>query len=213
MNYSVLLDEIALLAEKAGRSPKEVKLIAVSKEIPLMELKSAYAQGCRDFAENRLPEALQKQSEMPSDITWHWIGRLQRKKVKRVVPRFAWIHSVDSLDLAKEISATALTCILLQVNTSTEGSKQGFKPQELLSLYDQLQALPNLKIEGLMTMAPLKGDIRGCFAALRHLRDELKKQTKPPHTMHHLSMGMSNDYPIAIEEGATLLRIGTRLFS
>lgn len=213
VNYHALLEEIATLARCCGRDPGEVGLVAVSKEMPQVKLEEAYRQGCRDFAENRLPEALEKQMQLPKDIVWHWIGHLQRNKVKGVVGHFALIHSVDSLSLAQKIAETGPAKILLEVNTSGEASKQGFTPDQLRAVYADLQKLPNLHIAGLMTMAPLEGDIRGCFRALRELRDELQKVTVAPHTLHHLSMGMSNDYPLAIEEGATLLRIGTKLFS
>lgn len=212
VNYQALLEEIAALARQSGRDPNEIGLVAVSKEVPLDKLKKTYADGCRDFAENRLPEALQKQEKLPSDISWHWIGRLQKNKVRIVVGHFALIHSVGSLELAEKIAAAGPARILVQANTSGEASKQGFTPDHLRASYNVLQKLPNIRIEGLMTMAPIEGDVRGCFRRLRELRDELQQITVSPHSMHHLSMGMSNDYPIAIEEGATLLRIGSRLF-
>ena len=212
VNYQALLQEIAGIAKRCGRDPEEVGLVAVSKEVPLDKLKEAYRQGCRDFAENRLPATLEKQAQLPQDVTWHWIGHLQRNKVKGVVGHFALIHSVDSVQLAHKISEIGGAPILLEVNTSGEGTKQGFTPEELRRVYGELLRVPNLQIEGLMTMAPLVGDIRSCFRALRELRDELQQVTIARHTMHHLSMGMSNDYKIAIEEGATLLRIGTKLF-
>jgi len=212
VKYQALLAEIKQLAIDAGRPPEEIELVAVSKEVPLPKLEEAYAEGCRHFAENRLKEGTEKRQKLPDDIVWHWIGHLQRNKVKQVVGNFALIHSVDNLQLAQKISTMGPARILLEVNISQEASKHGFEKENLLKIYSQLQQLPGLKIEGLMTMAPVEGDIRGCFAALRNLRDQLKAVTSSPHTMHHLSMGMSNDYPIAIQEGATLLRIGSKLF-
>lgn len=215
MNYSALKQEIADLAIKAGRDPAEIALVAVSKGISWHRMEQAYSQGCRLFGENRLPELDGKIQEAPSDIQWHWIGHLQKNKVSKVIASCSLIHSVDSLDLACKISTLSSerpTRILFEVNASGEATKQGFAPAELQKLFPELQALPNLQIEGLMTMAPFTKDplpIRKTFATLRQLRDKL---ATPDNPLPHLSMGMSNDYPIAIEEGATLLRIGTALW-
>ncbi len=201
-NYKNILKEI----------PKNVTLVAVTKGQTLEAVLELYEAGCRDFAENRLAEAFSKMENAPSDINWHFIGSLQKNKVAKVINRFCLIHGVDSFDLASKISKCSeernvVTSILLQVNISGESSKHGLTKEALLENFDKFQALPALKIYGLMTMAPLTDDkevIQACFSDLRELKDKLH--------LHHLSMGMSNDYPIAIKEGATLLRIGTALF-
>lgn len=216
VNYTLFLEEVAQIAQKANRNPAEIEIIAVSKEVSLDKLQLLYSQGCRQFAENRLQEALSKLDHLPKDIHWHWIGPLQKNKVKHVVAHFPIIHSVDSFSLAEKIGKEGKDVkIFLEVNTSNEETKLGFSPEELKDGYKALQNLPNIQILGLMTMAPLTEDeklIRDCFAKLRELRDELQEKTKPHHQMHCLSMGMSNDYPIAIQEGATHLRIGRKLF-
>ena len=208
VNTQAFLQEVAKIAQKAGRDPADIAVVAVSKEVPLSKLHDAYSAGCRYFAENRLKEALEKQQNMPRDVIWHWIGPLQSNKVKQVVSHFNWIHSVDSLEIAEKIAKEGRGVnVLLQVNTSGEVSKQGFSPEELRKVFDKIYNLPNIQIEGLMTMAPFTDDegvLRKCFSDLRKLKEEFK--------LKHLSMGMSNDYPIAIQEGATLLRIGSKLF-
>lgn len=214
MNYAAVLDQVEYLAQNP------VTLVVVSKGHSWVEMEPAYVAGCRDFAENRLPEAFEKQSEAPADIRWHYIGPLQKNKVKKAIGRFHLIHSVDTLELAEKIAecsfaAGITTAILLQVNTSGEATKQGLNPQDWKESYGAVQALPGLRIEGLMTMAPLTEDfprIQRCFHDLRLLREVLTPMTHPPHSLHHLSMGMSHDFPIALREGATLLRLGTVIF-
>ena len=202
-NYKHLSEEI----------PKNVTLVAVTKGQTLEALLELYEAGCRDFAENRLSEAFSKMDNAPSDINWHFIGSLQKNKVAKVINRFCLIHGVDSYDLASKISKCSeeqnvVTSILLQVNVSGESSKHGFTKEALLESFDKLQALPALKIDGLMTMAPLTDDkkvIHACFRNLKELKEKLH--------LHHLSMGMSHDYQIAILDGATFVRIGSLLFS
>jgi pyridoxal phosphate enzyme (YggS family) len=183
----------------------EARLVAVTKGHSWEECLPLYREGIRDFGENRLQEALPKMEEAPLGARWHFIGTLQKNKVSKVAGRFALIHSVDSFELAEKISKTAPQAILLQVNIR---HKHGFTPDELRKDFEALMALPNLSIQGLMTMAPDTEDtavIRDTFRTLRKLRDELG--------LKELSMGMSHDWQIALEEGATLLRIGTLLFS
>ena len=187
----------------------EVTLLVVSKGRPLEALQQLYEVGVRDFGENREKEALLKMERLPSDINWHFIGTLQRKRVKKVAKHFQWIHSVDSLEIAKELSLHPPVSCLVQVNTSREVSKHGFTSADLLESYQTLNRLLGERWKGLMTMAPLTNqwnEIRSCFRALRELKDQLKQE------LPILSMGMSRDYPIAIEEGATLIRIGRVLF-
>ena len=207
-NYFLVKEEIA------SRVPdREVGLIAVSKYAPLQAIQDLYAEGCRDFGESRIQEALPKINALPKDIRWHFIGKLQSNKIGKVIEHFSLIHSVDSAELAELINRKSaeigkVTSILLQVNTSKEATKQGFTPDDCRRIFDQLAKLSSLKIEGLMTMAPLTTNtevIRASFADLRALKEELN--------LSHLSMGMSQDYPIAIEEGATLLRIGRKIMN
>lgn len=198
------------ILEKAG---PEVKVIAVSKQRSLAEIEAVYTLGCRDFGENRIPEAMEKISALPSDIHWHFIGPLQKNKVNKAIGKFTLIHSIDTPELAEKIArsseaANLTTAILLQVNTSGEASKQGLSPDSWRPHLEHLFTLKNIQIKGLMTMAPLTEDttvIRNTFRRLREFRDELK--------LPILSMGMSHDYEIALEEGANLLRIGTAIFT
>ena len=211
-NYFRLKNEIVCCATKEGRNPEDITVIVISKKRPLSPLISLYYKGCRDFGENRIDEALLKIIELPQDVNCHFIGHIQTKKTKNIVGNFALIHSVDSVKLAKNISKysikqNVITNILLQVNTSEEKTKRGFSSSECLDYFEELKSLPNLNIKGLMTIAPFTNDkncIRRCFSDLRELRDKLK--------LEHLSMGMSNDYKIAIAEGATMLRIGSKIF-
>lgn len=207
-----LRDQIAEACRRSDRDPSEITLIAVTKYATLESIREAYNLGLRSFGESRIPAALEKMAQLPSDIDWHFIGRLQSNKVAKAIGCFELIHSVDSLALAQKISAAStqqgcITQVLLQVNTSGEPSKQGLTPDTCRKHFLELSQLSGISIQGLMTMAPLTDDanvIRACFSRLRGLRDELK--------LRDLSMGMSHDFSIAIEEGATLLRIGSSLF-
>lgn len=211
-----------IVQEKAaacGRSIEEISILFVSKYCSLESMESAYQEGCTMFGESRLQEALPKIHNFPHPCQWHFIGSLQRNKVAKVIDFFDLIHSVDSLELAHKIaieseSQNIRTSILLQVNTSGEKTKQGLSPSEWENQLTQLNALPNLSIEGLMTMAPLTQDadvIRKCFSMLTQCRERWKPLMNNSDVFKHLSMGMSNDYLIAIEEGATLLRIGSAI--
>ncbi len=215
-SYLKFLAELYEIVHAAGRKQKDVKVVAVSKTHPVSVLEQVYAKGCCEFGENRVPEFLEK-AAFPfrghGDVHWHFIGPLQKNKVAKIIGKTTLIHSVDSYDLAKKISEASvesgvITAILAQVNTSGESSKQGFTPQEFTQTLQLLKELPGITLEGLMTMAPLTENevtIRRTFATLRKLRDDAG--------LLHLSMGMSNDYKIAVEEGATLLRVGSKIFS
>lgn len=193
--------------------PEAVKILVVSKHRSLEDILELYEAGVRDFGENRLPEALEKMARAPDDIRWHFIGNLQSKKVAKVVGYFHAIHSVDSFNLAELISKVSLkeglqTQVYLQVNTSGEEAKSGDSLDAWRGMMGELRALPNLDIKGLMTMAPFIDDevvIRECFSKLREFRDEL--------SLKELSMGMSQDYQLAIEEGTTCLRLGSLVFN
>lgn len=206
------------IAKACGRNPGEIALVAVTKGRSLDDLLKIYSEGCRLFGESRMQEALPKMDLAPKDIQWHLIGTLQKNKVQKALGRFQLIHSVDSVELAKKIASASLaagltTSILLQVNTFHEEAKHGLTQEEWQSAYDSLLNMPALSIEGLMTIGPRSQDpaeTQRCFAALRTFRDQLRRQGGL--LLPHLSMGMSGDYPLAIREGATLLRIGSALF-
>jgi len=212
-NYRQLVAEIAQEAVKANRDPATIKLVVVSKTHPWEQAAQAYNAGCRDFGENRVQDALEKIQEAPSDVQWHMIGSLQKNKINKVVGQFVLIHSVDSFELAEKISQVSLqnqviTPILLQVNVSGEETKHGFTSDSVKEQFEKLSDLKGIKIEGLMTMAPLTEDRTltfSCFDSLRKLRDQLG--------LKELSMGMSNDWREAVQAGATLLRIGSAVFT
>ena len=213
--YQRVLKEITIAAEAAGRSHKDITLLAVTKGHSWPQTTWLYDAGQRAFGENRLTEAFEKMESAPPDCRWHFIGTLQANKVRKAIGKFALIHSVDSLELAQKISECSLeagtkTSILLQANTSGEASKHGLSPDAWKRCFDEVITLKGIYVQGLMTMAPLTEDsaaIQRCFAGLRYLRDALDP------SLPHLSMGMSHDFPLAIAEGATLVRIGTALFT
>lgn len=219
-NYPKIRSHIDKIAKAAGRNPSDITVVAVTKNQSIEAIKQTYDEGCRDFGENRLQEALTKIEHLPNDIQWHFIGTLQSNKASKVISHFPLIHSIDSIMIAEKISSLAVKNqktqkILLEVNTSGEHSKHGFTIEECLLNAERLLTLPNIQIEGLMTMAPLtdsESDIRTCFKSLRLLKENLMKRVIVPKSFRHLSMGMSSDYTIAIEEGATLLRIGSAIF-
>lgn len=220
--YRYIQDDVISAAEYYGRNPAEITLIAISKGYSWEEGFAAYQAGCRNFGESRVQEALTKISVAPTDICWHLVGNLQKNKVSKVLGKFALIHSVDTLELAAKISELSVragleTSILLEVNTSGEITKHGMQEEQWRRCFETLLNLPAIRVEGLMTMAPFTQNedlVRRCFAGLREFRDELVKRAGPQASlMRHLSMGMSNDYRLAIAEGATLLRVGTAIFS
>lgn len=205
---------------KAGRERGDVTLIAVSKTRPLSDLREAYEAGVRDFGENKVQELMDKIPEMPSDIRWHMIGHLQRNKVKYIVGKVAMIHSVDSLRLAEEISKEAVrknteVDILIEINVSGEESKYGVPVAETPGLVEQIALLPAIHIKGLMTIAPFTEDSeenRIFFRKLKQLSVDMGRKNIDNVTMAVLSMGMTGDYAVAIEEGATCVRVGTGIF-
>jgi PLP dependent protein len=219
-NIARVRTRIAEAAQRAGRDPAEVTLVAVSKTKPLELVEMAYNLGVTDFGENRVQEALSKiESFHPQGLRWHLIGHLQSNKAGKVVGPFSCIHSVDSLHLAQALSRHAqeqgiTLSILLQVNVAGEISKEGVSPTEARAVAQQIAALPALQIEGLMTVAPLVSnpeEVRPVFRELRLLRDRLRAEI-PAGTWTQISMGMTDDYTIAIEEGATLVRVGRAIF-
>jgi pyridoxal phosphate enzyme (YggS family) len=219
-NIAEVRSHIAAAAERGGRNPDQITLVAVSKTRPVELVKLAYNLGVVDFGENRVQEALPKIVEFhPQDIRWHMIGHLQSNKASKVVGAFDCVHSVDSLHLAQVLDRHAeehsvRLPILLQVNIAGEESKEGMTPADVPSLARQIVTLPHLEVQGLMTIAPLVADpeeVRPLFRALRSLRDRLRDEL-PQSSWHHLSMGMTDDYVVAIEEGATIVRVGRAIF-
>ena len=222
-NIASVQSNIAQAAERVGRRPDEITLVAVSKTKPVELIKLAYELGLHDFGENRVQDALPKIAEFRhvglQPVTWHMIGHLQRNKVTKVVGSFDSVQSVDSLQLAQALNTHAnelevRIAVLLQVNVSGEESKEGMTPEDTLTLAHQIVALPQLDVQGLMTVAPQVQDpeeVRPVFRALRLLRDDLRKQV-PQSAWQHLSMGMTDDYCVAIEEGATIVRVGRAIF-
>lgn len=201
-----------------NRNSSEIRLIAVSKTFGAEDIKKVFDEGLRDFGENKAQELSAKYEQLGDKITWHFIGHLQRNKVRNVIPAADYIHSVDSLQLASEINRYAarnnkVQKILLQVKTSEEESKFGIQNRsELIDLARYCGEFSNIRLEGLMTIAPLTEDkklIRQSFSQLRKLKDELNSQG---FSLKELSMGMTSDFEIAIEEGATMLRIGSAIF-
>lgn len=219
-NLSEIEKRISISCETSGRNRQDVLLIAVSKTKPLPLLEEAYTCGIRDFGENRVQELAQKAENMPSDIRWHMIGHLQKNKVKAAVRHAYMIHSVDSLSLAETISTEAVkqsktVQILLEVNIAAEESKFGYSPSKALSELPLIAALPNLKIKGLMTIAPFTETAesnREYFRQLRELAVDITNKNIDNVDMEVLSMGMSGDFQVAIEEGATMVRVGTSIF-
>ncbi len=205
-----------LKAVQAATAP--ATLVAVSKTWPAESVKEAYDAGQRIFGENKVQEILEKAPVLPSDIEWHLIGHLQKNKIRKVLPHCAMIHSVDSLALAGQISRIAgeleiVSSILLQVNISDDEAKFGFTAEMLREAFAEIKSLPHLSVEGLMTVPrfdPDPEEVRPAFAALRSLRDDLASEHGL--TLPHLSMGMSHDAKVAVEEGATLVRVGSSIF-
>ena len=219
-NYDLVMNNIKKACKKAGRASEDVTLIAVSKTKPVTMLQEIYDHGCRDFGENKVQELVDKYEVLPKDIKWHMIGHLQRNKVKYIVDKVYLIHSVDSLRLAEEISKEALkknveVNILVEVNVANEETKFGTTSQEAIELVDKISKLPGIHIKGLMTIAPYVEDSeenRQYFAQLKQLSVDIITKNIDNVSMDILSMGMTGDYEVAIEEGATMVRVGTGIF-
>ncbi len=215
-NIAEVRKRIAAACERAGRSAETVLLLPVSKGHPAEAVEEAARLGFRVFAENKVQEAKAKIPQCSSRLQWHMIGHLQSNKARDAVQMFSMIESIDSLSLAQEVNKWAEKLrrripILVEVNTGGEGSKYGFKPGEIP--IEEINALPRLEVQGLMTVAPYTPTperVRPYFRQLRDLKDECSSRLGAP--LPHLSMGMSGDFEVAIEEGATIVRIGTALF-
>lgn len=219
-NLKEVEKNISQACEKAGRNREDVTLIAVSKTKPVPMLQEIYEEGIRDFGENKVQELASKYEELPKDIRWHMIGHLQRNKVKQVIDKACLIHSVDSYRLAEEINIQAkkkniIVPILVEVNIAEEESKFGIHREDAIQLVEEIAELENIRIEGLMTIAPYVEDPeknRQYFRNIKQLSVDITRKNIDNVTMNVLSMGMTGDYTVAIEEGATLVRVGTGIF-
>lgn len=211
---------IVASAQHAKRDPNEITLIAVSKTYPVEAIQEAMAAGCVDFGENHVQELCAKIEEIPEGVNWHLIGHLQTNKVKYIIGKTALIHSLDRMSLAEEIEKQSLkhgvvTKVLLEVNVANEASKHGFKVEEVMDAVKEISQMKHIKVEGLMTVAPFvenPEENRPIFRKLYGLSVDIQNQKFDNISASILSMGMSNDYKVAIEEGATMVRVGTAIF-
>lgn len=219
-NLRIVQENINKACLRSGRDPKEVTLIAVSKTKPVEMLREAYDAGARYFGENKVQEITAKYPELPEDINWHMIGHLQRNKVKYIIDKVQMIHSVDSLRLAEMIEQEAakhdvVMPVLLEVNVAMEDTKFGLSEDEVLPLLEEISVMPHIRVKGLMTIAPFvenPEENRPVFQALRKLSVDIRMKNINNVSMDVLSMGMTGDYEVAVEEGATMVRVGTGIF-
>ena len=220
MNLNEVEQNIITACEKSGRNREEITLIAVSKTKPVSLLEEAYGAGVRNFGENKVQEMCEKYEVMEKDIKWHMIGHLQTNKVKYLIGKTALIHSVDSYKLACEIEKQAakhdcIMDVLIEVNIAEEESKFGLAEDEVIHMVKQIAELPHVRIKGLMTVAPYVVDSeenRPFFRKIKQLSVDIDNQNIDNVNMNILSMGMTGDYMVAIEEGATMVRVGTGIF-
>lgn len=219
-NLEEIERNICAACDRSGRRREDVTLISVSKTKPIGMLEEAYAAGSRDFGENKPQELKDKQEVLPKDIRWHMIGHLQRNKIKYIIDKACMIHSVDSERLAEAVSLEAgkrgiVMPVLVEVNIAREESKFGIYEEEALAFIEKIAVFPNIRVEGLMTIAPFVENAeenRIFFRKLRNLYVDIKSKNIDNVTMCNLSMGMTGDYQVAIEEGATMVRVGTGIF-
>ena len=219
-NLKTVEEHVQEACKRAGRSREEVTLIAVSKTKPVEMLQESYGEGVRDFGENKVQELCDKIEQLPSDIRWHMIGHLQRNKVKYIVGKVALIHSVDTYRLAEEINIQAkkrgiIVPILVEVNIAGEKTKFGTTAEDAMLLVEEISKLENVRIKGLMTIAPFvenPEDNRLYFRKIKQLSVDITNKNIDNVSMEILSMGMTGDYEVAIEEGATMVRVGTGIF-
>ncbi|MCL5676299.1 MAG: YggS family pyridoxal phosphate-dependent enzyme [Firmicutes bacterium] len=220
VHVAAVQERMRQAALRAGRDPETITLVAVTKTLPAERVQEAVASGIRHLGENRVQEAKAKKPLVAGDAAWHLIGHLQTNKAKQAVQLFDWVHSLDRPDLAEELHRRALAegrrlPVLVQVNVAREASKSGVDPDNLVSLVRLAARLDGLEVRGLMTIAPLVPDpeeVRLVFRRLAQMAGELRQLAVDGVRMEHLSMGMSGDFEVAIEEGATMVRLGTALF-
>ena len=219
-NVHFVRNKIAEACQRSGRDPEEVELVAITKTVDVEQINEAMKAGILVVGENRVQEAWRKFQEVGKGVHWHIVGHLQTNKVKRVLQFADMIHSVDSVYLAREIQTQAEKLdrtieILIQVNTSGEESKFGLEPEVTIGAIEEISAFSNLEIKGLMTIGaflPNPEDVRPCFKLLRDLKDRVNEHKIAGVEIGTLSMGMTNDYEVAIEEGSTMVRVGTAIF-
>ena len=219
-NLEEVREKIRQACQRSGRREEDVTLISVSKTKPVEMLREAYEAGSRDFGENRVQEIMEKYGQMPEDVRWHMIGHLQKNKVRQVIDKAVLIHSVDTVGLAEQIEKDAakrdLTVdILLEVNVAEEESKFGFRTEEVEAAVMKIKEFPHVHIKGLMTIAPFVSnseDNREVFKKLYQLYVDIRSKNIDNVNMSVLSMGMTGDYEVAVEEGATMIRVGTGIF-
>lgn len=215
-NLNAIKQEIVAACKNVNRQPEEITIIAVTKYVTIERAQEAIDAGIVHLGENREEGLLAKYEILQDKPIWHFIGSLQTRKVKGIIDYVDYIHSLDRISLAKEIHKRANRTIkcFVQVNVSNEETKHGMKPEEVIDFVEQLSQYPHIQVVGLMTMAPYTDDkefLRECFRKLKSIQEDVKELQLPYAPCTELSMGMSNDYSIAIEEGATMIRIGTAL--
>jgi len=219
-NLEVINEKIKKAALKANRNPQEIKLVAVTKTATIEQIKEAISAGVKIIGENKVQEGKEKYQILSADIEWHLVGHLQTNKVKYAIEIFDFIHSVDSIKLAKEIDRRSLqfgmiTNVLVEVNVSGEETKYGIKSEEVEPFLKEISEFSRIKVRGLMTIAPIaedKEEVRPYFRKLRELSKEIKSKNIKNVKMDYLSMGMTDDFEVAIEEGANMVRIGRGIF-
>lgn len=219
-NIDELRSMVAAAAARAGRDPAGIKIVAVTKTVEPGRIMTAYQCGITDFGENRVQELVQKADIMNVECKWHMIGHLQTNKVKYIIDRVCMIHSLDSIELAYEINRRAekagrIMDVLVQINVAGESTKYGIEPASAPDFVKEVSRMGNIRIKGLMTIAPLVSDpeeVRWVFRGLRQLLIDIGKENIDNVSMEYLSMGMSNDFEVAIEEGANIIRPGTAIF-
>ena len=219
-NLNEIKANIAASCEKAGRKAEDVTILAVTKTIDADRINEAVSLGLRDLGENRVQELISKYDDIKGDVRWHLIGHLQENKVKYIADKVCMIHSVESYSLMEEIEKQCskidkIMDILIEVNVSGEESKTGIKPSEVLDYVTKASGYPHIRVKGLMTMAPFDAEndeLHQIFSKLYEISVDISSKKLDNVSMEHLSMGMTNDYPIAVEENSTIVRVGTGLF-
>ncbi len=219
-NLRRIRERIAEACARSGRSADEIDLVAVTKTVPANRVEEAIRAGVRIVGENRVQEAQAKKPLVREKVSWHMVGHLQTNKVRKALQLFDLIQSLDSLHLAEAIQKQCEKLdryidVLVEVNTSGEASKYGVAPEDVFPFVESVAAFPRIRVRGLMTIAPLTEDstkIRSSFVTLRSLFEELRHASMPNVTMEHLSMGMTDDFELAIEEGSTMVRLGRAIF-
>ncbi|HQE24644.1 MAG TPA: YggS family pyridoxal phosphate-dependent enzyme [Candidatus Atribacteria bacterium] len=219
-NWEIVKEKIVLFSQKARRKPEDIKVVAVTKGVEISKIEDAISLGLVSLGENRVQEALKKMPLLPEEVEWHFVGRLQRNKAKKVVKFFQCLHSLDSIDKGEELEKRARDLnkkfpVLIQVNLTGRETQGGVREEELLSLVYHVAQLSHLELRGLMTIGPVGGEeqeVREIFSRLRELKEEVNREMPRITSFQELSMGMSDDFPWAILEGATILRLGRAIF-